>query len=195
LKKNSSSITKSYTDNKSNIISFLKEINMTNPIIIFGSSRSTGQTWHAIEAVIKSQQIPIVSLSNLNISFYDYEHKNKNDDYLPLMKQILEHDTIILATPVYWYTMSAQMKVFIDRLSDLLALHQDVGRALAGKKVYVITSYATTVPEGFEDAFRQTCNYMKMSYRGCFYYYSGKDAAMRATNEQRAQQFAEKFLK
>jgi multimeric flavodoxin WrbA len=35
---------------------------------------------------------------------------------------VLAHDQIILATPIYWYAVSAAMKNFLDRLSDLLEL-------------------------------------------------------------------------
>ena len=127
------------------------------PIIIFGSSKSRGETWNAVQSFKRDLDIPIVELSRLNISFFDYEHLNQGDDYIPLMERILEHDPIILATPVYWYTMSAQMKVFIDRLSDCLAIRKDIGRKLKGKKMYVITTFGTSMPEAFEDAFRQTC--------------------------------------
>lgn len=61
---------------------------------------------------------------------------SRNDDYLNLMKQILEkYETLILATPVYWYSMSGIMKVFFDRLTDLLTIEKELGRKLRGKKI------------------------------------------------------------
>ncbi len=41
-----------------------------------------------------------------------------NDDYEQLTKRMLEHDTIIFATPLYWYGMSGHMKNFVDRWSQ-----------------------------------------------------------------------------
>ena len=164
------------------------------PIIIFGSSKSRGQTWNSLQLFKGSRDIPIVELSELNISFFDYEHKNQSDDYIPLMERVLEHDPIILATPVYWYTMSAQMKVFIDRLSDCLAIRKDIGRKLKGKKMYVITTFSTSLPEGFEEAFRQTCDYMDMSYQGCLYCYTGNDAELRKENEAKIAAFTKIVL-
>ncbi len=38
-----------------------------------------------------------------------------NDDMAPLYDKLFESDVIILATPVYWYGPSAQLKTFIDR--------------------------------------------------------------------------------
>ena len=155
---------------------------MPGPIIIFGSSRSRGETWKAIQAVIDNKTIPIIDLNEFAISPFDYDHRNKSDDFIPLMEKVINHDPIILATPVYWYTMSAQMKIFIDRCADLLKIRKDLGRALQGKTLFVIASYGTSLPRGFEDAFDQSCEYMDMKYGGCCYYYTGKDPDLLNTN-------------
>jgi hypothetical protein len=68
------------------------------------------------------------------------------------------------------------MKTFIDRWSDLLTIRKDLGRSLAGKTLYLITSlYAAKFPSCFEDLFRLTSEYMSMHYGGCYYYYCGDD--------------------
>ena len=150
---------------------------MTKAIIIFGSSRSEGNTKKAIDALNTDGTILLVDLNKINISPYDYENKNKDDDYLELMEKILNYDAIILATPVYWYTMSAQMKIFIDRLTDCITIRKDIGRKLKDKKVYVLVSSGSPdLPEGFESTFRNTCQYMKMDYQACFLHYSSKNA-------------------
>lgn len=155
---------------------------MTKAIIVLGSSRSKGETWQAIQDVVSdSASIPIIDLNNLSLSPYSYNHSNQNDDYFPLMEQLVEHELIILATPVYWYTMSSQMKVFIDRLSDLLEIRKDLGRKLRGKKIFILASFNTSLPTGFEDAFRQTCDYMGMAYLGCSFIYQGRDQALLET--------------
>lgn len=147
---------------------------MNNPIIIFGSSRSNGETSKVVKEIIGSNSaIPLIDLSTLDISPYDYEHRNKNDDYIPLMKKIITHDLIILATPVYWYSVSAQMKIFLDRLSDLLTYAKDIGRSLRGKSLFVVTTFNTSIPKGFEETIRQTCDYMGMKYEGCSFICSG----------------------
>lgn len=141
---------------------------MTNPIIILGSSRSHGETRKAVDLIVGTNQIPTIDLKTLNISIYDYEHQNKDDDFMPLMEGIMEHDLIVLATPVYWYTMSATMKIFLDRLTDLLEIRKDLGRKLRGKNLFIISSIGTTsLPQGFEDAFWQTAKYLNMEYEGC----------------------------
>lgn len=165
------------------------------PLIIFGSSRSDGNTLQAIKAVIRDQPIPIVNLSDLNIAYYDYNYENAKDDFIPLAEKMVRHNPIILATPVYWYTMSATMKTFIDRWSDLLDIRKDIGRRLTNKELYVITSYGTDMPRGFEDAFSQTCEYVDMQYKGCFYFYSGDNAERRQKNNLLAEEFFDQIWK
>lgn len=162
-----------------------------NPIIIFGSSRSDGNTFKAIKTVIQDMPIPIVDLRELNIAQYDYTYANAKDDFIPLAEKMVRYNPIILATPVYWYSMSASLKTFIDRWSDLLDTRKDIGRRLAGKDLYVISSYGESIPRGFEDAFSQTCEYLDMQYKGCYYFYSGDSLELAQKNDPLASQFFE----
>jgi putative NADPH-quinone reductase len=146
---------------------------MTNAITILASSRSSGRTREAVEMLV-GNSFPIVDLNDLEISYYDYEYNNIDDDYLSLMERVVKYNMIILATPVYWYSMSAQMKSFIDRISDLLDIRKDIGRKLRGKDLFVVASFSTSLPKGFEDAFSQTCEYLGMNYKGCAFIYNGE---------------------
>lgn len=168
---------------------------MTSPIIILGSSRRFGETWNAVQRVLGGNDaIPVVDLSTFNIAPYDYLYQNKEDDYLPLMERVVSHDLIVLATPVYWYTMSASMKIFIDRLSDLLDIRKDIGRKLRGKRLYVIASFGTSRPNGFEEPFSQTCAYLGVTYEGCSFIYSGDDPDLQSANATHIEK-AQKILK
>lgn len=40
----------------------------------------------------------------------------QKDDMAEILDKIIDSDVIVLATPVYFYTMNGQMKTFIDRL-------------------------------------------------------------------------------
>lgn len=165
-----------------------------NPIVIYGSSRSDGGTLQAIKTVIKDPMIPIIDLKKLNISHYDYQYENKHDDFIALAEMMIQHNPIILGTPVYWYTMSALMKTFMDRFSDLLDLRKDIGRRLSQKELFVIACYGTSLPKGFEDPFSQTCDYLDMQYKGCLYFYSGKSPELAKNNELSAKQFSEQIF-
>ncbi|MCG8573408.1 MAG: NAD(P)H-dependent oxidoreductase [Flavobacteriales bacterium] len=88
-------------------------------VIIVGSSRNNGDTVALANELVQQTNWDLINLNDYKFSYYDYEHKNKDDDYLKLMKRIIqEYDTLIFATPVYWYSMSGIMKVFFDRITD-----------------------------------------------------------------------------
>lgn len=144
-------------------------------LIILGSARSDGHSRRMVDFFNQDTAYPVVDLNDLNITHFDYAHENRHDDFLPLMERILEYDALILATPVYWYTMSAQLKIFLDRLTDCLTIRKDIGRALKEKKLYVFASYGAELPLHFETPFSHTCEYMGMVYGGTFFHYSGTD--------------------
>lgn len=144
---------------------------MTSEVIILGSARSHGDTRQMIGHIVEKHPMDIIDLKPLNISHFDYEYKNADDDFLPLITKVIDnYDVIILATPIYWYTMSGIMKTFLDRISDLLLHHKDLGRKLRGKSMGVISS--TNFSEAsveFEAPFRETANYLGMNYMGHFH--------------------------
>lgn len=164
--------------------------------IVFGSSRSNGHTMAATKQVMQQiDQALLIDLADHPISNFNYEHDNENDDFLNIIKSIIEYKTIILATPIYWYTTSASMKRFIDRITDLLTIHKDLGRALRNKNIAIICSYATH-PEGtdgFERTLVNTANYLGMRYLGCYFYYSGDISEILELNKQRLTQFIERL--
>ena len=93
---------------------------MLSTIALFSSSRRRGNTGQLIDRIALELNIEVVDLNSQRMSSYDYEHRNRNDDFEPLMKRVLAHDQIIFASPIYWYAVSPAMKVFLDRFSDLL---------------------------------------------------------------------------
>lgn len=136
-------------------------------LIIQGSSRGSGNTSKIVELVLAELAADVVDLSLKNISAYDYEHANRNDDFLPLMREVVQYDLIILATPVYWYSMSGLMKNFLDRITDCLKIEKETGRKLRGKALAVIAcSSEPTVTPGFFEPFRLSAAYLGMEYLG-----------------------------
>ena len=104
------------------------------------------------------------------ISPFDYEHKNKDDDFLALAKQLLNYEHLIFATPMYWYSMSGQMKVFFDRLSDLMTIEKNLGRQLRGKTCSVLATGSDKEPPAcFEQPFVLSADYLGMTYQKMFY--------------------------
>lgn len=137
-------------------------------IVIIGSSRNDGDTRKLVDEIVNLSNFDTIDLNEYNFSYYDYEHKNKGDDYLVLMRKLLEeYDTFLFATPVYWYAMSGIMKVFFDRITDLLDNEKELGRKLREKKMAVITcSIGNNLGDNFWLPFIETANYLGMNYLG-----------------------------
>jgi multimeric flavodoxin WrbA len=65
------------------------------------------------------------------------------DDMQLLYPKLRRADVIVIASPIYWFTFSAQTKLFMDRW---YGLGGNEGYALAGKKFAVLLSYADADP-------------------------------------------------
>lgn len=142
---------------------------MSKAIAVFASARRNGNTGKLIDWIAKELKMEVIDLSEKNISAYDYDHKNIDDDFIPLAKQLLTFDKIIFVTPVYWYGPSAQMKTFIDRTSDFLDLEElkELGRELRSKSAYIVcTSICNDADSSFVSALKDTFEYLGMNYGG-----------------------------
>ena len=64
----------------------------------------------------------------------------QKDDMVPILESMVAADVIVLATPVYFYTMCAQLKTMIDRT---VARYTDV----TGKEFYFILAAADSRKE------------------------------------------------
>ena len=70
-----------------------------------------------------------------------------DDDMQRLYPLVREADAIVYASPVYWFTVSAQLKLFMDRCyalgggSDYTASH-----GLAGKRIGIVLTYGGDDP-------------------------------------------------
>ena len=142
---------------------------MSNTIALFASARRYGNTGKLIDWIAGELDIKVIDLSEKDISPYDYDHKNIGDDFIPLVNELLNYEKIIFVTPIYWYGASAQMKVFIDRTSDLLDVEslKDIGRKLRSKTAYIAcTSVNSDADNSFLNALKDTFTYLGMDYGG-----------------------------
>ncbi len=138
------------------------------PIIISGSSRSDGDTDKLVKQIQAIKGWPEISLLNYDIGHFDYEHKNKEDDFLPLIRDLVKKfDLFVFITPVYWYSMSGRTKVFFDRLTDVLTIEKDLGRELKGKQMMGLSvSNGNNLGSDFWKPFLNTANYLNMNFLG-----------------------------
>ena len=119
---------------------------MKNILIISSSPRKNGNSQMLCEqfkrgAEEKGHMVTLVRLMEKRIGFClacDGCMRNGgtcvlNDDMAEILKLFQEADVLVLATPVYFYGISAQMKTFIDRTYPIW---QHLGK----KEVYYIIS-------------------------------------------------------
>lgn len=104
---------------------------MKNVLVLCSSPRIDGNTEILAKsfyegAVQAGNNVEYVRLAEKRIGFCigcraceNTEKCFQLDDMNELIEKILLADVIVFATPVYFYTMSAQMKVFIDRLTPI----------------------------------------------------------------------------
>lgn len=139
---------------------------MTRYVVINGSHRSAGNTDEAIKILGDELPLDVVHLHEYTIGHYEYDHAHKADDFLPLMRRLVQdYDCYIFATPVYWYSMSGRLKVFLDRLTDCMQIDQYLGRALEGKRMAALSCGSDNFfVKGFFQPFVHTAGYLKMSY-------------------------------
>lgn len=137
-------------------------------VIIQGSSRSNGNTNKIVSFFQKKTGFDIIDLQSKQIGGFDYNFKNREDDFLFLMEEIVnKYDTIIFATPVYWYSMSGIMKNFFDRITDCLKNEKEIGKKLRGKTMGMVSCGSDAqLKKGFEMPFVESANYLGMHYLG-----------------------------
>jgi multimeric flavodoxin WrbA len=131
---------------------------MSKVLIFNGSPRKKGNTVVLINEFTKALtesdvEFEIFNLNEMNIK--PCQHCNwcvnnnalscvQKDDMNDLYPKLLESEKIVLASPIFWFNISAQMKLFIDRLH---ALHGDKGYAFINKKFAYILVYGANNPE------------------------------------------------
>jgi multimeric flavodoxin WrbA len=84
------------------------------------------------------------------------------DDMQKIYPKLIRSDAWVIASPVYWFNMSAQTKIFMDRCYALTAYAKN---PFAGKRIAIAMSYGDVDPvrsgcvnalRAFQDAFRYT---------------------------------------
>jgi multimeric flavodoxin WrbA len=158
-------------------------------LILNGSPRKNGNTVFLIgrlkEGIHETQpdaEIEIIHLAFLKISPCNacdgcrMENPGKpycviRDDMAGLYDKVIKADAIIIASPVYWFTMTAQTKLFVDRLYGLWL---EKTKALSGKTIAAIMVYGDADPyiSGAINAIRtieDICKYCGANLAGIVY--------------------------
>jgi multimeric flavodoxin WrbA len=130
-----------------------------NVLVILGSPRRKGNSAvladraakAAAAAGAKVESVYLHALSIRPCAACDWCQRNKGkgcvvkDDMQKLYPKVRAADAVVFAGPVYWFTVSAQTKLFMDRCYALGA--DPGGNAMKGKRIGIILTY------GDEDIF------------------------------------------
>ncbi|WP_024822705.1 MULTISPECIES: flavodoxin family protein [Aminobacterium] len=87
-----------------------------------------------------------------------------DDDMSSLYSKVYEADVLVLATPIYWWNISAQLKLFMDRL------YAADYEKLKGKKIFLVMTYGGELPnlgpELVEKMYVDICDWLEMDFGG-----------------------------
>jgi len=142
------------------------------PVILLASARKDSDTKKFIEKVFSNTEYKVIDLLDFTVLPYDYSHQySEKDEFFKIIEELMQHETIVFATPVYWYSMSGLMKTFFDRLTDLVTIKKEYGRQLKDKSTFlIVVGTDKGLPVGFDKPFELSSRYLKMSYQGSIYY-------------------------
>jgi multimeric flavodoxin WrbA len=136
-----------------------------------GSPRKGANTATLVETVLKGAadkgaETRLVNLNELNIHGCQGCGACKKkagtcaykDDLTPLLEEIKDVDAIVLGSPIYWFRVSAQLKMLIDRFYCYLGQEIDPNTGEksgfftfpGGKKFVVVTSQGDEMPEMYQ---------------------------------------------
>jgi multimeric flavodoxin WrbA len=91
-----------------------------------------------------------------------------NDDAKPVLTKIANADVIVMATPLYFFSASAQLKIIFDRAFSLYKWDNDAGTMetpLSGKTMILLASAFEDVGlDALEKPFTLTAKYTGMNF-------------------------------
>lgn len=94
--------------------------------MVLASPRSNGNTAKLSQLIAGNLQAQTFDLKNSSMPYFDYKNRNQYDDFVPLIERMVSSDFVVFATPVYWYFMSAQIKTFFYRFTNLLTINKEL---------------------------------------------------------------------
>lgn len=140
-------------------------------LFINGSSRKHGNTVALGERLLAGRPHQTIHLIDHHLN-YDQDDRDTpgpqrdlRDDYESLMTQFAAASDIVIGTPVYWYGMTGQLKVFIDRWFDSYTHHFP----FANKRLYLLVVGADDPQHkatGIAQSLKDSCDWLQMTFMG-----------------------------
>ena len=161
------------------------EQNQKHVLVLLGSPRKKGnsaalakQITNGVESV--GAKVETVYLNGLNIKpcqgCYACKKKNSSgcavdDDMQSLYPKLVESYAWVIASPVYWFNMSAQTKIFMDRCYALWNEDPEIN-PIYKKRIAIAMSY------GDSDAFNSGCVNALRSFQDAYRYAGARIVGM-----------------
>lgn len=102
---------------------------MSKILFMNASSNKDGATVSIARNLLKDNDYDTMEMCDYNVS--QFGAIRENDQMKDILNVIKDYDTLVIGTPVYFYTVSGILKTFIDRLYLL-----EEAKCLKGKKLY-----------------------------------------------------------
>ncbi|MBO4864867.1 MAG: flavodoxin family protein [Eubacterium sp.] len=135
---------------------------MSNILVLSGSPRKNGNTEKLVESFVKGAEknhtVEVVSVSDYKVnpcvgcnSCFTRENNEcfQQDDMTVIYDKLSKADVVIIASPVYFYGISAQLKAIVDRL------HTPMRNKFHIKKLGLILVGAAELPDLFDSIITQ----------------------------------------
>lgn len=150
---------------------------MSNIVVLMGSVRKGGNTDLLVQAFAegaeKNNTVEIISAADYKVNpcigcntCFEREGNRcfQEDDMQEIYEKLKVADVLAIASPVYFYGVSAQLKAIIDRM------HTPMRNEFRIKKLALILVGAATLPELFDS--------IKVQYQLVLNYFKLEDAGM-----------------
>lgn len=102
---------------------------MSKILFMNASPNKNGATVSIVRELLKNSDYDTMEMSDYKVS--QYGAVREDDEIKKMLNIIKDYDTLVIGSPVYFYTVTGILKTFIDRLYLL-----DEAEVLRGKKLY-----------------------------------------------------------
>jgi multimeric flavodoxin WrbA len=153
-------------------------------LILSGSPKKDGNTAILVEWFTEGCRLKGAMVEVVHTAFLKYKSTGciscracqKSDSYgcviddeaQPVLKKMIDADVIVMATPLYFFSASSQLKIIFDRMFSLYKWDNDAGTMhtpLKGKTFALIASaYEDVGLDALEKPFVLTARYTDMQF-------------------------------
>lgn len=175
-------------------------------LFLLGSARSGGNTEllarHAAKSLPDDVTRNWLSLNEHPLpAFEDIRHEVgrryeiATESASMLLNATLSATDLVIASPVYWYSVSASVKLYLDHWSGWMRVEGvEFRERMAGKRMWVVTALSDddfSAARPLIETLRMSAEYMKMTFPGALIGYGSRpgDVLNDAASIERANSF------